>query len=359
MTDATLKQGVSEEGSQGDTETSTVRTQEQIDAQLREDMNPSNRIRGEAAKRYNESRRQALDLPLESSDEGTGDDTPAPAPVSERVQEEPVREASKPATPPLPVYLKDGEYFTKLKVDGQEREVPYSRVQATMQKHEAADRRLQHATELLRNAEAREREAQERAAQLSRTVSQSPQGTGDESLDSEASEIIDKLLDGDADTAKKDLAAALRKGRVPQIDPAAVEERAARRALSAIEQAEWQRDLDQGQRMFLETYGSVINDPDLANIANQKTIQIMREKPYLKPSEVMKEAGDYVMEKFLGGRKPSTPNAGPDPQREERKRNLVPIPRSVNTRQTPPPEKPAPTKQDWLAEQRRRRGQRY
>jgi hypothetical protein len=72
----------------------------------------------------------------------------------------------------------------------------------------------------------------------------------------------------------------------------------------------------------------------------------------------MKEAGDYVMQKFLG-RKPADPNAKPDLQREERKRNLVPIPRSVNTRQTPPPEKPAPTKQDWLAEQRRRRGQRY
>lgn len=357
MTDATHK-GVSD-GSQGD-EIPNVRTQEEIDQQLREDMNPANRIRSDAARRFNESRRESLGIAAEESgDEGDGEEALSFAQESEPAQEEPVKKASAPGAPPLPVYLKDGEYYTKLKVDGREVEVPYSRAQATMQKHEAADRRLQHATELLRKAEEREREAQERASRLSKTVSQLPQDDGDEQdLDKQAHGIINKLLDGEADAAATELATILKGRRAPQIDQTALEERAAKRALSAIEQAEWAKDAHNGQQMFIEKYADVLSDPDLANIANQKTIQIMKEKPYLKPSEVMKEAGDYVMEKFLGGKR-EVQRTQPDPQREERKRNLRPIPRSVNTRQTPPPEKPAPTKHDWIAEQKRRRGQRY
>lgn len=365
MADATLEKGVSKEGSQGDTETSIVRTQEEIDAELRSDLNPANRVREEAARKYNETRRQALGLTEEVVREEVDDPDAAGAPEletprnPERERESPPGEASAPGAPPLPVYLKDGEYYTKLKVDGQEREVPYSRVQATMQKHEAADRRLQHASELLRRAEEREREAQERASRLAETASRSPQGTvDDEDLDKQAHSIINKLLEGEADSAANDLASILKGRRAPQIDTAEVETRAAKRALSAIEQAEWARDADSGRQRFVAEYPEIINDPDLAHIANQKTIDIMKEKPYLKPSEVLKAAGEYVMGRFFAQqrREQVTPN---NQEREERKSKLKPIPRAANARQSPAPERQPQTRQDWLEEQRKRRGQRY
>lgn len=330
----------------------------------------SNTVRESVAEKFERERAERLGLPVEEkADDGDEGDEGAP-PVA--AQPEPVREERReaPPAPPapredgdLPVYRNaKGEFVTKLRVNGVDQEVPYERVKATMQKHLAADQRLQYASDLVRKAEERAAAIEERERRL-RESAQPPRGVvTDEEAEREAKAIIDKLLDGEADEAAKELAKAMRRGTAvaPTPDLHEIEEKAAQRALRKIEETEYQKDLGRGTQRFSETFPEIVNDPDLFTLANQKTIELQREKPYLSPSEILMEAGEYVASRFVrpSGRQPAGTPASTAPSRQQRKDNLKPMPKPATARTARPVPAPIPTKEDWLAEQRRLRGQR-
>ena len=110
------------------------------------------------------------------------------------------------------------------------------------------------------------------------------------------------------------------------------------------------------QQAFADQYPDIVNDPDLFALTNQKTVQIANEKPYLTPSEVIMEAGKYVSDRFLSaGRR--QPKGEVDPGRKARKANLKPLPKAANAKKAKPTPPSVPSNAEWLAEQRRRRGQ--
>ena len=95
----------------------------------------------------------------------------------------------------------------KVKVDGVEQEVDVDTLVRTFQKNSAADRRLEEATRLLR-------EAEERAAQAEAAPEQTPVvGQTPDDLRNEAATIIDKMYDGDKEAAAEALVHLLAKAK--------------------------------------------------------------------------------------------------------------------------------------------------
>lgn len=364
MTDAT-QQGVSEDQGQELTP-EEIRGAEQ--AELRSDTyGRSTSVRESVAERYERERAERLGLPIEEAEGDDGDQGAAPA-VAPRPE---VRQEEQEAPPPqkrevqrdedgFETYLNDqGVRVMKLRIDGVDEEVPVTKAKASIQKNFAADRRLQHATELLRTAEERAAAIEERERRLRETMS-GPRPVSDEDAEREAKHIIDKLLDGEADEAAKELAKAMRRGpSTPIVDQAELEERAAQRALSKISEAEYHRDVAKGTQLFSEKYPEIVDDPDLFFLANQKTIDLQKTKPYLTPTEILLEAGEYVAKRF--GRPSARSSGAPatqSPARQQRKDQLKPMPRPATARTERPAPPRVPTKEDWIAEQRRLRGQR-
>ena len=108
----------------------------------------------------------------------------------------------------------------KVKIDGMEQEVDADTLIRTFQKNSAADRRLEEATRLLREAE--ERAAHAAVAEQPQDVGQTP-----DDLRNEAASIIEKMYDGDKDAAADALIHLMTKakgGDQPTRAPVAVDE---------------------------------------------------------------------------------------------------------------------------------------
>ena len=125
------------------------------------------------------------------------DDTPVPGQVAEQL--------SDPAPEPEPA-----PEVRKVKVDGRELEVPIDDLVATYQKNTAADRRLKEAAEILEQA--RQLAAQTQVAEPEPAPAATPVETP-EDLKKQAAELLDKLYDGDKDSASEALVNLLAKAR--------------------------------------------------------------------------------------------------------------------------------------------------
>ncbi len=149
----------------------------------------------------------------------------------------------------------------KVKIDGAEQEVDADTLIRTFQKNSAADRRLEEATRLLR-------EAEERAAHAAAAPEQ-PQDAGQTPVDlrKEAASIIEKMYDGDPDAAADALIHLVTKakgGDQPTRAPVAVDEgEITDRVLArmAVNAAFEQVKTD---------YPDIISDPDLEFLTAMK-----------------------------------------------------------------------------------------
>ena len=108
---------------------------------------------------------------------------------SEKVADQVAEQLADPGPEAAPEVQK-----IKVKVDGVEQEVDVDTLVRTFQKNSAADRRLEEATRLLR-------EAEERATQVEATPESQAVGQTPDDLRAEAAQIIDKMYDGDKDAA--------------------------------------------------------------------------------------------------------------------------------------------------------------
>lgn len=125
------------------------------------------------------------------------DDTP--------VQDQVAEQLNDPAPEPEPA-----PEVRKVKVDGRELEVPIDDLVATYQKNTAADRRLKEAAEILEQA--RQLAAQTQAAEPESAPAATPAETPEE-LKKQAAELLDKLYDGDKESASEALVNLLAKAR--------------------------------------------------------------------------------------------------------------------------------------------------
>lgn len=189
----------------------------------------------------------------------------------------------------------------KLKVNGDDVEMPYDRAIATLQKHESADRRLAEIAERQRLLEEREYRLQleSQAIEMARTQSQqAPAQVPVDIDDDEINATLQAIYEGDTGTAATQLKALLSRQAAPVapvVDQNAIIEQATIRAQQAMQQ-QLQRDahaasLNRGKMWLRETYGDDVLNPesDTYLLLDAKMQRFAAQNPHLAPEEVIKQ----------------------------------------------------------------------
>ena len=280
------------------------------------------------------------------------------------------------------IVMHDGQPMFRAKVDGQDMLIPLDRARQQIQKHEAAEVRLQNAAAMQRQVETREAALQQNEAALQTRMTQLTQAPPSsapsqdvddpEALLGEAKELVSSLFTQDEDTAALNLAKLLSKSRAPAtaqapvIDEAQLVARVATVAVAQMTKQQIEEDAKTGFKQFRKDYPDIMRDRNLYAMADAMTDDIAVEHPDWKPSEVMVESGNRVR-KWVGemkGDEPPDPDPNPQPKltledRQQRKENLVPIPvaGSAQQQEISEDEDQAETPADVLAEYRKSRGQ--
>ena len=294
---------------------------------------------------------------------------PAPAPLPDGLDQSPYADY---------IVMHEGVPHMKAKVHGVDKLIPMERVQAQAQKLEAAEVSMQNAATLQRELRQREEwirqnetALQSRMDALATQPPPADPGVDDETLITESREIVKTLFSGDEDEAAQKLAGLMKQSRAPAqaapaIDVTQIATQAAGIAVGQMTEAEIAKDANAGLAQFQQDYPELMADPVLYNIADNMTDVIEQEHPDWKPSQIMLEAGARTRT-WLANQKgeappgdtPPQPPAGDDPNRQERKDNLVRIPQPALGAVSPhgETEEPVQSPSDALAEIREARGQ--
>lgn len=258
-----------------------------------------------------------------------------------------------------------GELFFRVKVDGVERLLTADKAKAHLQKHEAADSRLQASSEQLKDL--REREERLRTGEsalrtrldgLTHRSPSLPAGSDvdDQGLEAETREVVDGLFSGSEAEAAKKLAALLRKyrGNSPQVNTADIVARATKAAREQVTTENRRAEEATAYSSFEREYADIIADPKLFAMADGMTDGIQKEEPTWNPAQIMTEAGKRTRKLTA-----KASNAPPVPNdRQISKRKLRPMPNLRSSEVIPKtPEDVPETPASILAETRKFRGQ--
>lgn len=188
-------------------------------------------------------------------------------------------EPREAAPPESPVYLKDGRWVTRRKVNGAEEEVDFDRLLAHDQKLAAADQRLAEASRMRREAE----EA------LSRAQAMAQQPPPEPPADRKAlvRQYHQALLDGDDDAADDLLLQINGTASAPPVDLRQIEAVAERRVQQTLEE----RDRREAVARFKRDFPAVAADDHLWDLADRLTMEVMAEGTHSGLYEIMAEAG--------------------------------------------------------------------
>lgn len=197
----------------------------------------------------------------------------------------------------------------KVKIDGEELELPISEVVKGYQKDQTASKRLEEAAARIREAE--QREAQ--LAQLAAGKSEETPSLADEDLHLKAKRIIDSLMEGEADSAVESLAEILN-AKSKAVDPPASVTDTVRQEL---ERMELEREYEQARTVFLKDNADLNENPKLAAMVNDAYFRQLEsgKRPLEASKAAAQEVRDFVQE--LTGRS----GTGNSTNRQERKQS--------------------------------------
>ena len=308
--------------------------------------------------------------------------TPAADPLPANIAADPLSEF---------VVMQDGKPMFRAKVNGEDRLIPLDQARRQIQIGTAAEVRMQQAAAFeartTQDVEKRERDLRTREAALLQRTNAAPQpGTppagdfSEEDLLDETREIFSTAFSGTEEDAARKLAKTLLKLRAPaaaqqpaqRVDEDGIVRKAARAAVTAVQNVDKQKDADTGYSQFKIDYPDIMGNPKLYKMADDMTDEIEKENPTWPISQVMDEAGKrtraWVSE--LTGQAPvepqppvapNTPVVTPHPpNRLERKAELVRMPNAAAAavHQVPADEpEHEQTPAEALAELRSARGQ--
>lgn len=369
--------------------------------------------RARIAQRYRELRNEEEASDSEDqSDESEGDSDSKVDPVNAENDAEPVNEdendpkrRSEPTSQATKIVVK---------IDGHEREMTIDEMTAIVQKHGAADNRLEEARSIrddvkrlreeLQAAQPRQPENQpgksghdahepDPSLPVSKAANQLPKGIDREKLKG----IVERIQVGDTDEgidATEELVALLSHGQ-PEIDSNLVNEI----VQEQLFQRQNQEDIDGALRSFSEKYPEIVkndvlseagmtvfkreivrdlrdlgvSEEDIAPIrsnakALSKAHQTLRRAGHKVRSygEIFDGVGQYMTEAFgmapssetQPGKKPNPPATGPSntvQSRQDRKRSMPTQPRAAGVREQAPKAPRPKTAQETIAEMRRQR----
>lgn len=263
----------------------------------------------------------------------------------------------------------DGKLYTKMKINGEEREVQADQVKAYIQKDLAGDYKLQQAAEQERRLQQMEQLVNKRQSEIQQSLSQQPsaQKVDADEARKQAKAVLEKIWDGDEDAAADALAGYLQQGTKPGVDPEQLLAQSEQRALSAIERREqekahqqWQSSVDEGNRALMTNHPDIYEDQRLFDLVNGETARMVErqqsgdpEFASMTPQEMIASAASTVQE-WMGERgvKPAAEKRDTG-SRQERKRNLKPIPKGISATRKPKGEQKVDTSPAAVIEQMR------
>ena len=258
-----------------------------------------------------------------------------------------------------PIWHDGEEWKTRIKVDGQELEVPFDSLKGSHQKDQASQKRFEVAAAKERQLIAREQQINQYVANLNSRPPQ--QDAAEEGEVSDVDDIVEKyhsaLFEDDAQEAARLLKTLSNSGRGNATQNV---EEVVRRAITSYDQSkkaevekvhrlQYQRSLEEAVRSFEEDFPDIAESPELRTVADNKTVTLTQENPDWTPAEIIKAAAEYTRD--WAGTMPKSNG------RFERKKKIVRQPRSALASATIGSDEAPMTPSEIVQEMKKARGQ--
>ena len=270
-----------------------------------------------------------------------------------------------------PIWRDGDSWYTTIKVDGEDVQVPFDDLKASHQKDKASQKRFEEAAEYGRRVQQREAELNsyvqqmQQAKQAKEEVPPSEDAVPEKEQDN--SELIKQyhqaLYEDDADKAAELFGKALgNKGRSEPVATQNVEEvvnqvlgrTLAQQRAQAQRQEQWayQKSLEDAVKWFDGEYPDIAKVSELRAVADNRTIELTQSNPDWTPKQIMKEAAESTRQwakDFL------SPNKS---ERVDRKKKIVQHPKAASRTSKIGEDEVAPqTATDIIQEMKEARGQ--
>ena len=260
--------------------------------------------------------------------------------LSDTSTEERDEEEIQQEDPTSPIWLKDGQWFTTVKVNGTETNVPFEGLKVSHQKDAASQQRFEEAAVKEKWLNQKEVQLRSYVQKLQSQQQATPPPTqGDEpktdtNFTEVAKEYHQALYEDDADKAAE-LLQTLTTGRSQQATPnveeavnKALQEAFARQQMeqARTQQKDYQKSVKDAVSWFETEYPEIAGNAELRAIADNRTVTIMKEKPSMAPGYVIQAAAEYAREWAnlnLGGK---------SNERTARKKRIVSEPKPAQKR---------------------------
>ena len=275
----------------------------------------------------------------------------------EHVEE--VLEEEAQESPDAPVWFNGEQWVTKVKVNGEEVDVPFDSLKSSHQKDRASQEKFQAAAVKERELMYREQQIQEQLRMLNsqpsgQDVEQKEEADGVEDI---VEKYHEALFQDDAAEAAKLLRTLANSGRsnatqnVEEVVNQAILSLEAKKKAERehIERAAYQAELEDAVKSFNDSYPDIAESEELRAIADRKTITLTQENPDWTPSQIINAAAEHTRE-WAGTSNDSN-------ERVNRKQKIVRQPKSVRASAGNAKNDVPMTPSQIVAEMRKARGQ--
>jgi len=212
--------------------------------------------------------------------------------------------------PISPVFLKNGQWVTTVKVNGTETTVPFEGLKVSHQKDSASQQRFEEAAAKEKWLNQKESQLRSYVQKLQTQKQATPPPTqGDEpktdtNFTEVAKEYHQALYEDDADKAAEllqTLTSGRSQGATPNVEEAvnkALQEAFSRQQMeqARAQQRDYQKSVKDAVGWFETEYPEIAGNAELRAIADNRTVTIMKEKPSLAPGYVIQAAAEYARE---------------------------------------------------------------
>jgi len=212
--------------------------------------------------------------------------------------------------PTSPVFLKNGQWFTTVKINGAETNVPFDGLKVSHQKDAASQQRFEEAAVKEKWLNQKESQLRSYVQKLQTQKQATPSPTQDDAPQKDtnftevAKEYHQALYEDDADKAAEllqTLTTGRSQGATPNVEEAvnkALQEAFSRQQMeqARTQQRDYQKSVKDAVGWFETEYPEIAGNAELRAIADNRTVTIMKEKPSLAPGYVIQAAAEYARE---------------------------------------------------------------
>ncbi|WP_286237985.1 hypothetical protein [Neptuniibacter halophilus] len=258
-----------------------------------------------------------------------------------------------------PVYERDGQYFVKAKVNGEEKEIPWDKALRNIQINESADQRMQSVAAREKQLTDMEMKLSERAQAQQSSLSPAPPSPGDADIRAKQKELAaqyrEAMLHGEDEKADEILVEMSTLGRTPAtpaVDVNQIAQSAAEQVALQNERARRRDEASKANDDFRNDFPDIVGDPNLYALAKNHARDLWNENPNLTPEQVMRQTGENIRD---WKKKMTTP--APKDQRTNRKRQAAGKIAAGNNQSASLGQDPAPpkTRSQTIADMRSQR----